>query len=141
MTAGVSAPIKDTSDASFFQMLGEFSSKRWISEVNLDTKIFVYVVSRVLDRATGKMPLQESVYEQLHRHLWARTTLDRIDALTGVSLATRQVLIWDMPNFNRTYKHIELTPIVSAAPKKRIKKLRIKGKTPIKKKPKLSLRK
>lgn len=119
--SGVTAPLPRPDAGQFMQWVNMFDQTRWIATVPLDIKIFMYVVCLLLNKAGRPLPLSRNLFEQLHRHLMAASTLEKIDAMDGVSFAARQLMLWDIgvdcKHFHERYAVVTLNTTFKPKPK------------------------
>jgi hypothetical protein len=88
----------DTADDNLVRICSKVGA-RTLSELSLDERIFIYVLSVAMRRAFKKSILTDQQHEIVARHMSAITTMDKIEASEGTSLLFRQILLWDFPKF------------------------------------------
>jgi hypothetical protein len=112
----------DPSPAHIHAVVAEFGAANWITAMDMNDKLFIYLLCTVLRRAyDGASLLDEQRYSALDRHINALTTLEKIDSMQGCAFALRQVFLWDLPNFREQYpkgRKLHLPEPIASKPKR-----------------------
>lgn len=128
----------DIDDDNLVRICGKVGA-RTLTELSMDERIFIYVLSVAMRRAFKKSILTDQQHDIIARHMAAITTVDKIEASEGTSLLFRQTLLWDFPKFLADYPPGRALPLplpvkppaaptapLKAPKKKKLKLLRAK---------------
>lgn len=92
-----------TVTAEHIMFIASQCKRNTLSGVELQDKIFLYVLCSIMWRCFGDSLLSDPDYNTLQRHLRALTTIDKIEQ-GHVPLPHRQAFLWDMPEIHKRYR-------------------------------------